>query len=41
MQALVHDDTDRSVKLKKDQDYEGMVLAQLSACNEALRWAYA
>lgn len=39
MQALVHDDTVQSVKLKKDHDYEGMVLTQLSACSEALRWA--
>lgn len=37
MQALLHDDTVQSVKLKKDHDYEGMVLTQLSACSEALR----
>ncbi len=39
MQALLHDDTDESVKLRKRHDCEGAVLSKLSVCSEALRWA--
>ena len=41
MQALLHDDTDESVKLRKKHEIEGLVLSKLAACSEVLRCAAA